>query len=36
VRRRLGLLYVNRHRLEITENEATYTVHLSIELTTKM
>ena len=36
VRRRLGLLYGNRHRLEITENDTTYTVHLSIELTTKM
>ena len=32
VRRRLDLLYGNRYRLEITENEASYTVQLSIEL----
>jgi LytS/YehU family sensor histidine kinase len=32
VRRRLDLLYGNRHHLEITENETTYTVQLSIEL----
>jgi LytS/YehU family sensor histidine kinase len=32
VRRRLDLLYGNRYRLEITENETSYTVQLSIEL----
>ena len=32
VRRRLDLLYGNRHRLEITENDATYSVRLKIEL----
>ncbi|GHT38184.1 hypothetical protein FACS189435_4440 [Bacteroidia bacterium] len=35
VRRRLDLLYGNRYRLEITENETSYTVQLSIELKCK-
>jgi LytS/YehU family sensor histidine kinase len=33
--RRLELLYGNRHRLKITENETIYTVQLNIELKNK-
>jgi sensor histidine kinase YesM len=35
VRRRLDLLYGNRHRLEITENDTIYAVRLTIELKNK-
>lgn len=35
VRRRLNLLYGDRHRLKITENDITYSVQLNIELKNK-
>ncbi len=35
IRRRLDLLYEDRYRLEITENEVSYTVQLSIEFKNK-